>query len=413
MNFKYRLFGFLFNFFRLINRNPKDVAFVAGSKVSFKADLKYIKKELDKRGHFNYHYIFREEYSSNEFYQSLNNNQKTQNKDNNSNNQFKQNNLNKLKNKIELLFNLLTFFLVKSYQLSKSKYIFLNDNFFPIAYMNFGRNTIVIQLWHATGAFKKFGLHVLYNEKVREIVKFCGLKIDYLVVSSRNLSKIYCEAFAVDEKQILAGFSPKMDYYFSENIQTEDKIAEIKSKLENNYHEIKNYYKDYKKFILYAPTFREDKEHNKNIPKHFDFSLFNKELANDYCLLFKAHPKFNIQVPKSVVDVSDYDNIQELLLISDILITDYSSIMVEYTALSKPIIFYPYDLEYYTSKERGFYFDYNDVPGPIAVNTQDIINIIKNNDFDFEKIAKFAEYSFDYLDNNSSKRIVDFVLNKF
>lgn len=404
MNFKYKLFGFLFNFFRLINRNPKDVAFITGTKVSFNTDLKYIKYELDKRDNFKYYHIFREEYSSNEFYQS---------KHDNSNNQFKQNNLNKLKNKIKFLFSLLKFFLAKSYQLSNSKYIFLNDNFFPIAYMNFSKNTTIVQLWHATGAFKKFGLPTIDDENIREIVKYCGLKIDYIVVSSHNLSKIYCEAFAVDEDKVLSGSSPRMDYYFGKNTQTEENMAKIKSKLENKYLEIKNYDKKYKKFILYAPTFREDEELNKNIPKHFDFNLFNEELANDYCLLFKSHPKFNIRAPKYAVDVSDYNNIQELLLISDILITDYSSVMVEYAALSKPIIFYPYDLEYYVSKERGFYFDYKDVPGPIAKDTQDIINIIKKNDFDFEKINRFAKYSFDYFDDNSSKRILDFVLNKF
>jgi len=84
--------------------------------------------------------------------------------------------------------------------------------------------------------------------------------------------------------------------------------------------------------------------------------------------------------------------------------------MVEYSVLSKPLIFYPFDLNHYISHERGFYFDYSNVPGPIARNTQEIIEFIVNDNFDFKKIEAFVSKNYDYLDNNSSKRVVDYVL---
>ncbi|WP_263640937.1 CDP-glycerol glycerophosphotransferase family protein [Methanobrevibacter arboriphilus] len=76
------------------------------------------------------------------------------------------------------------------------------------------------------------------------------------------------------------------------------------------------------------------------------------------------------------------------------------------------LFFYPFDLDYYSNNERGFYFDYNNVPGPIAKNTKDIINIIQNNHFDMGKIDSFSNKNHEYLDDKSSKRIIDYLFGK-
>ena len=95
------------------------------------------------------------------------------------------------------------------------------------------------------------------------------------------------------------------------------------------------------------------------------------------------------------------------------LITDYSSIMIDFGLLRKPIIFYAYDLENYLNNERGFYLDYNkDLPGPIVESMDDLISIIKDNNYDYDRLDKFLKYEFDYLDSNSSKRIVDYLLKQ-
>ena len=99
-------------------------------------------------------------------------------------------------------------------------------------------------------------------------------------------------------------------------------------------------------------------------------------------------------------------------MISDILITDYSSVMVEYTLLKKPIILFVYDLDNYLEKERGFYFDYRKrVPGNIVQNTDELIEVIKNEDFNMKNLEEFANFQFDYFDEFSSKRILDYVLD--
>jgi len=379
MNFKYKLFANIFNFFKSFSFKKNFVTFII-DEISFNHTLEYLKKELAKKKQFKYNYIYKNKYS---FEESKN-----------------------LKEKILVVFNLFNFFFIKTFRLAKSKYIFLDDNFFPIAYMDFDENSKVIQLWHAPGAFKKFGFDVIDDENLKNLIEQSGSKIDYLMVSSKNVSKIYEEAFKVKNNNLLALGTPKTDYYFDERNNNSENIEDIRAKFDKMYPEIKG-----KKIVLYAPTFRENKERNNDILSNFDSKLFCSYLGEEYSLIFKSHPKFKISKDKYFINVSDYENTDELLLISDILITDYSSIMIEYAILTKPMIFYPFDFDYYVANEREFYFDYNQVPGPIAKNTEDIIKFIKNDSFDFEKIRDFLYKSYDYLDDNSSKRIVEYIFN--
>lgn len=384
MNFKYKLFASIFNFFNLFPIKKKDIFFILDKKSSYNGNLKYIKEELDKRGKFNYNYLSREEYSFND-----------------SSNSFSFNSF------FSKIFNLFKFFLIKPYKIAKSRYIFSNDNFFPIAFMNFDEKTIIIQLWHAPGAFKRFGASVISDDNTKKLIEKIGSKLSYVIISSKNISKAYEEAFSVDNNKILSFGIPRTDFYFNKDINNKENIAKIRKRFENKYPEIEN-----KKIILYAPTFREDENFNENISNNFDFGLFNESLGEDYLLFFRSHPKITTSKVNHSIDVSNYEDEKELLLIADILITDYSSIMIEYSILSKPIIFYPFDLKHYLNNERGFYFDYNQVPGPIAKNTEDIIKIIQENNFDFEKIQEFLKINYDYLDDKASKRIVDHILEK-
>ena len=102
---------------------------------------------------------------------------------------------------------------------------------------------------------------------------------------------------------------------------------------------------------------------------------------------------------------------QNLLLLSDILIADYSSIMVDYTILQKPIILFAYDLDDYLNEERGFYFDYKEkVPGKIVYNTDELIESIRGEDFNLEKLDEFLKLQFGDFKANSSELILDYIL---
>ena len=312
MYLKHKVFGKLFNIFTKFPINNNLISFIIDSNESFSSNLEYIKNEFESRGDFEFNYYYKDKLS-----------------------------INSLK------------------KLATSRYVFLNDNFFPLAFMKFNNKSTVIQLWHAPGAFKKFGGSV----ENASMLKLISDNTDYLIITSKYIEDYYAEAFQIDKSKIKVLGLPRADYYFKNH-----NIENLRQNFNNKY----NLESD-KKIILYAPTFRENEEYN---------NVFN------------------------------YLNEQELLLISDILITDYSSIMIEFALLNKPVIFFAYDLDNYMDNERGFYLDYKkDLPGPIVYSTEELVNTIKDG-IDTSKLNSFIQTQFDDVDGNSSKRIVDFVLNE-
>ena len=286
-----------------------------------------------------------------------------------------------------------------------SKYVFLNDNFFPVAFMSFKDETIVTQLWHAPGAFKKFGGSVS-DEDTKEMLLKISKNTDYLIVSSKNIEDYYSEAFQISKDKIKPLGLPRADYYFENH-----DVNELKFRFCNRY-DI-----DYdKKIILYAPTFRDEEKYN-NVFNYLDLDEFNDAFGDEYVLALRLHPKIkdfysgDISSEGRYVDCSDYKSEQELLLISDILITDYSSIMIEFAMLNKPIVFFTYDFDSYLNNERGFYFDFkSNVPGPVVCNSKQLIDVIENEEFDESKMSNFSKTQFDAIDGKASERVVDFLL---
>ena len=269
--------------------------------------------------------------------------------------------------------------------------------------MNFNKETVVIQLWHAPGAFKKFGGSV----ENASMLKLISDKTDYLIISSTYNESYYSEAFQIDKSKIKALGLPRADYYFENH-----DIGKLRNDFNKKYDIDSN-----KKIILYTPTFRENKEYN-NVFNYLDLDEFNNKLSDDYVLVLRLHPKIkkfysgDISINGEYIDCSNYKNEQELLLLSDILITDYSSIMIEFGLLNKPIIFFAYDLDNYLSNERGFYLDYKkDLPGPVVYTTEELIDTISKG-IDTSKLKSFTETQFSQIDGGASARVVDFVLKE-
>lgn len=356
MFLKHKIFGKLFNIFTKFKINDNLVSFIIDSNESFSGNLEYIKKEFENRGNFQFHFYYKDKLS----FSSLK-------------------------------------------RLATSKYVFLNDNFFPLAFMNFNKETVVIQLWHAPGAFKKFGGSV----ENASMLKLISDKTDYLIISSTYNESYYSEAFQIDKSKIKALGLPRADYYFENH-----DIGKLRNDFNKKYDIDSN-----KKIILYTPTFRENKEYN-NVFNYLDLDEFNNKLSDDYVLVLRLHPKIkkfysgDISINGEYIDCSNYKNEQELLLLSDILITDYSSIMIEFGLLNKPIIFFAYDLDNYLSNERGFYLDYKkDLPGPVVYTTEELIDTISKG-IDTSKLKSFTETQFSQIDGGASARVVDFVLKE-
>lgn len=356
---KHKLYGLLFKLFKNTYIEDKRVSFIIDSTESFKGNLDYIKKEFEKRGDYEFHFFYKDKLSFGSFK-----------------------------------------------KLAGSRYIFLNDNFFPLAFMKFDPENIVVQLWHAPGASKKFGGSV--DIESREILGKISQNTDYLIVTSDKIKKHYSEAFQMPEFKIKALGLPRMDYYFENH-----DLTRLKADFCQKYDVSPD-----KKIILYAPTFRDEEKYN-NVFNYLDLEKFNEVLGDEYVLALRLHPKIknfyknDISAAGRYVDVSDFSSEQELMQISDILITDYSSIMIEYAILNRPILFFTYDLDSYLANERGFYYDFKTtVPGPIVYNSDELIETIRNGDFDKSKISDFVASQFNEIDGKSSKRVVDFLLDK-
>lgn len=378
-NFKYKLFALFFNIFRVFNIKDNKVSLIGWHEANLNGNLGYIYSELNKQGNFDYNFISKDEYSFS--------------------------GINSPSSAFKKVISLTKLFILKSYNLAASRYIFLSDNFLPMAYMNIHQEAVVVQLWHAPGAFKKFGLSSVNDYKLRELENKISSKLDYIIVSSKNVVPFYQEAFGVSEEKVLALGIPRTDFYFENN--NENYVEHLKNKFEILYPEIKN-----KKIVLYAPTFRDDPLVDKEIINNFNVDLFNEELGDEYSLMVRLHPLINQNIAnKSFINVTDYPDEKELLLLADILITDYSSIMIEYALLNKPIVFYPYDYEHYIKEERGFYFNYmKNVPGPMAFSPQELIKIINDENYDFDKIKNFVKLEFDDLDGKSTQRVINYIM---
>lgn len=313
----------------------------------------------------------------------------------------------------------INFFILVPYHVATSKNIFLDNIFLPFAYTKFKKNVNIVQLWHGTGTIKKFALNTEVGE-IRDLAKSSSVKNTHLIVGSQKMVPIYKSAFQMDLNKIYPIGTPRTDIFFNENLINE-KIKEFYE----NYPELTN-----KKLILYAPTFR-DEEYKKKLNNSSENIDINTEilkilnyLPEDYILILRLHPyisnRFSLKelnlskkIEKRVFNLSKYNEVNTLLFVSDVLITDYSSIIFEYSLLNKKMIFYPYDLKEFKEKSRGFYFDYESfVPGIILTNIEDIGNYIKNTDKEYLKIIKtFKNKYMEKSDGFSTKRLFNILNN--
>lgn len=289
------------------------------------------------------------------------------------------------------------------YHLATSRMIFVDNYFGFLTVTKFKANVKCVQLWHAAGAIKQFGLKdpsnkdrsKAANERFQQVYH----RFDHVVVGSEKMAEIFQESFGLGSEHMLRTGIPRTDFYF---------------KLPSRYDTLDSLKQTYpamrrKKIILYAPTFRDDLLHSSEIA--LDIDRLYKEIKGEYVLLLRLHPAirgaFNNRYPDFIIDVSDYPDIHHLLVVTDLLITDYSSIPFEFSLLGKPMIFFAYDLEIYR-EARGFWEDYETlVPGPVVRDTENLVDVIKEDSFDYEMIQSFARQWNEYSDGESSKRLIE------
>ncbi|AWC30559.1 CDP-glycerol glycerophosphotransferase family protein [Bacillus cytotoxicus] len=291
------------------------------------------------------------------------------------------------------------------YHLSTSKYIIVDNYFGTLSAIYLKEGVQCIQLWHAAGAIKKFGLLApsFKQRSLRSQRRFLKVYDAFhkVVVGSDSLATIYKRAFGLSDDRILRTGIPRTDLFFNEKSKERIK-KEIVSK---------NLKLGDKKIILYAPTFRN--ENMGNFGFCLDVENMYRALKDEYVLIVRLHPairnklKYNEKYRGFLYDYSSYPNVNELFLITDILITDYSSIPFEFCLLGKQMIFFAYDLSDYVQK-NGIIGNYiSNIPGPIVYNTDEIISEIKSGTLEINKINTFANEWNQYSRGNASKNFVN------
>lgn len=197
---------------------------------------------------------------------------------------------------------------------------------------------------------------------------------DYFCYSGSFEYKIYQRAFKLKPENLLLSGLPRNDELY--HIDSE-RVDDMRRHLN---------IPDGKKVLLYAPTWRDSEDGGKtyNLLLPVDFKKWERELGDNYMLLFRAHhfttQHMKIQFNDFVRDVSDYPSINDLMIVSDILISDYSACIFDYSVLERPIISFAYDYDEYITS-RGLYVNLStELPGGIVKSEDEVINRIKTMD---------------------------------
>ncbi|SDK14211.1 bifunctional glycosyltransferase/CDP-glycerol:glycerophosphate glycerophosphotransferase [Sediminibacillus albus] len=300
------------------------------------------------------------------------------------------------------------------YYLARAKY-WISNSRMP-NYLNKRNETVYLQTWHGT-PLKKLAIDmdevnmpgtntVKYKRNfVREAKKW-----DYLISPNSYSSIIFRRAFQFQQEMLELGY-PRNDLLSAPNKQ--ELGRGLKKKLDIPID---------KKVILYAPTWRDNEFFERGKYKfslNLDLAQMRESLGNDYIILLRMHYLIANELDISnfegfAYDFSKYEDITHLYLVSDILITDYSSVFFDYANLRRPILFYTYDLDLYRNTLRGFYFDIeNEAPGPLLKSTEQVLDAILNIDSLKKEYSKRYDAFFDkycrWDDGKAAEKVVKHV----
>ena len=273
------------------------------------------------------------------------------------------------------------------------------------------KNQTLVQCWHGT-PLKKLGLDIQVENHPTSTLKAMhfayqweGKRCDYFLSPSAYASKCFKTSFALKNSQILELGYPRNDdllnYKNDKSYQDEIKQA-LGIELS-------------KKVILYAPTFRDDDfVTGKHVATNqLDNDEFKSYFGEDVQFLFRGHYFAQVETLDDgfFINVSDYPRINDLLLIADELITDYSSLFFDYLILERPIYFYMYDKNKYLNGIRGCYLDVDgDLPGPVIESQERLLDVMVQKDFNWQHLNNFNNIYNPYETGASSARVIKRIL---
>ncbi len=275
--------------------------------------------------------------------------------------------------------------------LQSSKLVIIDYNNFVISKFPHRKEVKVLEIWHATAALKNFGNCVQRDYEIKNY--------DYAIANSDFYKGVYAQAFNLPEENVLVTGIPNNDKIFEDHF-----VQDTKVRLLEKYPVLAN-----KKVITYAPTFRG------RISTYFkeakiDLARVHKALGENYVIIYKVHP---------LISGSAYENnphvlfikeepISSIFCVTDVLITDYSAIAVDWMGFDKPIIAYVPDFKSY-SKKPGLTIDYlQEFPGAVTFNESELIQALQTTDstsYQKER-ALFFKKTYNYCDGKATERVL-------
>ena len=286
------------------------------------------------------------------------------------------------------------------YHLATATVFVVDDYFFPIYVIRPRRGTTIVQTWHGSGAFKKFGYSVLdktfgADEALTGQVRIHS-NYDVCLVSSMSVAPHFAEAYRQPIERFRADLGiPRTDVLFGEERIAADLASRSGGATRSP--------------TVGASSCTPRRSAASGSPRPATpttstcGSCASDSATTTSCSSGSTRssgraPPLGPELGGFAIDVSDHPDINELLLVSDVLVTDYSSVIYEFALLGRPIVFFAPDHEAY-ERERGFYFDYRTgVPGPIFEETAALADYLRAGQFDLERVAAFGAASFDVAD---------------
>lgn len=283
------------------------------------------------------------------------------------------------------------------YHIATAKVVILDSYCIAVSVLKHKKSLKVIQMWHSMGTMKKFGYSALDTEEGSGHDLAYTMKMhrnyDYIFASSEAYKEDLAKGFNYGTEKIITMPLPRVDL-----LKNSDYCKKTRERIYSKYAMLKD-----KPVILYCPTFRKDERDFARALDGLDKALKGKE----YNFVIKLHPLSKVVPPEGCFVAEEFSSF-DMLFVADYLISDYSCIVYEAAVKKIPLFFYNFDMQIY-EKNRGLAIDYyHELPGVISKDPEEIISAIENQQYDMEKLRKFADKYVAPV-NNVTKGIVKFI----
>lgn len=296
--------------------------------------------------------------------------------------------------------------------MATARVVFVHESNNLMGYLNIRPETSIVQLWHGCGVFKHIGLSTIGKKGFKSMARYEEFpeynKYSVVTIASPELTWVFEEFMGISKE---SGVIQPLGVCRTDEIFDDGYVDTCYQKLYKAIPAARG-----KKIILYAPTYR-GVDPNRVSPDALDIAKFAEELGDDYILIMKHHQTVRevAEIPEPYRDTFAYDmtrgrgmNINELMTIADICITDYSSVAFEFSVFERPLLFFVYDLDEYIDN-RGLYYDFDEItPGPLCRTNEEMIRYIREirQGFDKSVITDFKNRFMCGCDGHACERVI-------